>query len=43
MARLHRIHLGMAAGAATVLIGTRARHPGWVAMAGVAILIEVGR
>jgi hypothetical protein len=26
-----------------VLIGTRGRHPGWVAMALVSVLIEAGR
>jgi len=37
------IALGIAAGGITVLVGTRARHPGWVAMCMIAILIELGR
>lgn len=41
LARL--IGLGMFAGAMTVLIATRGRHPGWLAMALVALLIEASR
>ena len=37
------VSAGMAAGALTVLIGTRGRHPGWIAMSLVAILAELGR
>lgn len=33
----------MGAGAMTVLVGTRGRHPGWVAMLLVAALVELGR
>ncbi len=40
LARL--IAAGMLAGSATVLVGTRGRHPGWIAMAGVALLIGLG-
>ncbi len=41
LARL--IELGMFAGAMTVLIATRGRHPGWLAMSLVALLIEASR
>lgn len=41
LARL--ISLGMFAGAMTVLIATRGRHPGWLAMSLVALLIEAAR
>lgn len=41
LARL--IELGMFAGAMTVLIATRGRHPGWLAMSMVALLIEASR
>lgn len=41
LARL--IGLGMLAGAMTVLIATRGRHPGWLAMSLVALLIEAAR
>lgn len=37
------IGLGMSAGAMTVLIATRGRHPGWLAMSLVALLIEAAR
>ena len=37
------ISVGIAAGAGAVLMGTRGRHPGWLAMSVVAILIEYGR
>jgi len=37
------ISVSMLAGGLTVLIGTRGRHPGWVAMALVSVLIEAGR
>lgn len=37
------ISAGMATGALAVLIGTRGRHPGWIAMSLVAILTELGR
>jgi hypothetical protein len=37
------ISIGMLTGSLTVLIGTRGRHPGWVAMVLVALLIEAGR
>jgi hypothetical protein len=37
------ISVGMLTGGLTVLIGTRDRHPGWVAMTLVALLIETGR
>ena len=40
MARL--ISVAMGASAAVVLVGTRAHHPGWLAMALVAVLIEYG-
>jgi hypothetical protein len=33
----------MLTGGLTVLIGTRGRHPGWVAMTLVALLVETGR
>lgn len=35
--------LGMFTGAMMVAIATRGRHPGWVAMLLVALLIEVSR
>lgn len=41
LARL--IGLGMLAGAMTVLIASRGRHPGWLAMSLVALLIEAAR
>lgn len=37
------ISVGMLTGGLTVLIGTRGRHPGWVAMTLVALLVETGR
>ena len=37
------IAMDMAAGAWAVLVGTRGRHPGWIAMLVVAVLIESGR
>lgn len=37
------ISLGMFSGALLVLIGTRGRHPGWLAMSLVALLIEASR
>ncbi|MBC7940984.1 MAG: hypothetical protein H7Z19_14720 [Chitinophagaceae bacterium] len=37
------ISVGMAVGALAVLVGTRARHPGWLAVSVVAILIKLGR
>jgi len=37
------ISVGMATGALAVLIGTRGRHPGWIAMSLVAVLTELGR
>lgn len=41
LARL--ISIGMSAGSITVLVGTRGRHPGWIAMLLVAALVEFGR
>ena len=41
LARL--IGLGMSAAAMTVLIATRGRHPGWLALSVVALLIEAAR
>lgn len=37
------ICLGMVTGAVTVLVGTRGRHPGWLAMTLVALLIAASR
>jgi hypothetical protein len=37
------ISLAMGTGALAVLVGTRGRHPGWIAMLVVASLIEFGR
>lgn len=37
------LSLAMLAGGVTVLFGTRGRHPGWVAMSLVALLIEASR
>jgi hypothetical protein len=37
------ISVGMLTGGLTVMIGTRGRHPGWVAMTLVALLVETGR
>jgi hypothetical protein len=37
------ISVGMLTGGLTVLIATRGRHPGWVSMTLVALLIEAGR
>lgn len=37
------ISTGMFSGALLVLIGTRGRHPGWLAMSLVALLIEASR
>lgn len=37
------VSVGMAAGALAVLVGTRGRHPGWLAMLAVATLTELGR
>lgn len=37
------ISVGMAVGALAVLVGTRARPPGWLAVSVVAILIKLGR
>lgn len=36
------ISVAMAASAAIVLVGTRAHHPGWLALALVAVLVEYG-
>lgn len=38
----HLIAWGMTASAGIVLVGTRGRHPGWLAMALVAGLVEYG-
>jgi ABC-type Mn2+/Zn2+ transport system permease subunit len=37
------IIVSMLAGSAFVLVGTKARHPGWVGLLGVAILVWMGR
>ncbi len=37
------IALAMLAGSALVLIGTQARHPGWVGLLGVAVLVWLGQ
>lgn len=37
------ISIAMGSGSLAVLVGTRARHPGWMAMLVVAVLIEFGR
>jgi hypothetical protein len=36
------IIVSMLAGSALVLVGTKARHPGWVGLLGVAILVWMG-
>ncbi len=36
------ITVSMLAGSALVLVGTRARHPGWVGLLGVAVLVWLG-
>lgn len=52
LSRVHRdgdafiegsIAASMLAGAALVLIGTKGRHPGWVGLLGVAVLVWLGR
>lgn len=40
---LHAILVSMLAGALLVLVGTRARHPGWAGLLGVAVLIWCGQ
>jgi hypothetical protein len=37
------IALSMLAGAALVLAGTKGKHPGWIGLLGVAILVWIGR
>jgi hypothetical protein len=39
----HAIAVSMLAGSALVLIATKARHPGWIGLLGVAVLVWLGR
>jgi hypothetical protein len=39
----YTIAVSMLAGSALVLIATRARHPGWIGLFGVAVLVWLGR
>jgi hypothetical protein len=39
----HAIAVSMLAGSVLVLIATKARHPGWIGLLGVAVLVWLGR
>lgn len=39
----HAIEMSMLLGSALVLIATKGRHPGWVGLLGVAVLVWLGR
>jgi hypothetical protein len=39
----HAIEMSMLIGSALVLVATKGRHPGWVGLLGVAVLVWIGR